>query len=228
MSAVAADSTLRAYERWAPLYPPIAHNPLMRVEELAMLRASPAVAGRRVLDLACGTGRYTRRMAAAGARRIVALDFCTAMLRQVASPNRVCADMMQLPFISNAFDVAICGLALGHASNVRTWMFEVARVLAPGGCLLYSDFHPQAARAGLTRSFKDEHGQTCTVPHRCFDMASQKEAIALAGMRIESVHELHVGAELREPFAQTEELYRRWDGLPIVLIIRAHKQTAPA
>jgi hypothetical protein len=39
MSAVAADSTLRAYERWAPLYPPIAHNPLMRVEELAMLRA---------------------------------------------------------------------------------------------------------------------------------------------------------------------------------------------
>jgi len=189
-----------------------------------MLQSLPDVAGRRVLDLACGTGRYSRRMAAAGARRIVALDFCAAMLRQVVSPNRVCADMMRLPFVSNAFDVAISGLALGHASSLRAWMFEAARVLAPGGRLLYSDFHPEAARAGLTRSFKDQQGQTCTVTHRYFDLASQKEAIASAEMQIEAVHELRVGAELREPFPQSEQFYRRWDGLPIVLIIRAQKQ----
>jgi ubiquinone/menaquinone biosynthesis C-methylase UbiE len=225
MNARLADATLGAYERWAPIYPPFAHNPLMRVEERAMLERWPEVAGRRALDLACGTGRYARRLAKNGARSIVALDYCVPMLERVSASNRVCADMMALPFVNNSFDVVISGLALGHASAVKRWIAEIARVLAPGGALLYSDFHPEAARAGLTRSFKDEHDQTRTVPHRCFDVASQEQAIALAGLRIEALHEVRVGEELREPFAHSEEFYRRWDGLPIVLVIRARKLT---
>jgi hypothetical protein len=35
-----------------------------------------------------------------------------------------------------------------------------------------------------------------------------------------------VGAELREPFADSEDFYRRWDGLPIVLVVRASKPGA--
>ena len=52
-------STLTAYERWAPLYPPVAHNPLMRVEQRAILEVWPRMDGQRVLDLACGSGRYS-------------------------------------------------------------------------------------------------------------------------------------------------------------------------
>jgi ubiquinone/menaquinone biosynthesis C-methylase UbiE len=226
MSANLAHATRRAYARWAPLYPPIAHNPLMRAEQRAMLEHWPEVCGLRALDLACGSGRYSRRLAQNGARSVVALDFCLPMLERVAVPDRVCANMMQLPFVEDCFDVVICALALGHASALRTWMTEIARVLAFGGTLLYSDFHPEAARAGLTRSFKDENQQTHTVPHRCFDLASQRESVALAGMRIESLHEVRVGQELREPFAHSEEFYRRWDGLPIVLVVRASKPKA--
>lgn len=228
MSADLADATRYAYERWAPIYPPIAHNPLMRVEEQAMLERWPSVAGRRALDLACGTGRYTRRLAHGGARSVVALDFCLPMLARAAASHRICADMMCLPFARHSFDLVICGLALGHASAVRPWMAEIARVLAPGGTLLYSDFHPEAARAGLTRSFKDENDETCTVPHRYFDMASQREAIDLAGMQLEALHEVRVGAELREPFADSEEFYRRWHGLPIVVVVRAARPGAEA
>src|ERR1700748_439160 len=60
-------STLTAYERWAPLYPPVAHNPLMRVEQHAMLEAWPDMAGKRVLDLACGSGRYSNLLLEANA-----------------------------------------------------------------------------------------------------------------------------------------------------------------
>jgi malonyl-CoA O-methyltransferase len=222
-----ADATLRAYERWAPVYPPIAHNPLMRVEERAMLERWPAVAGKWALDLACGTGRYTRQLAQTGARRIVALDFCVPMLQRVATANRVCANMTSLPFDRGAFDVVISGLALGHAQALQPWMSEIARVLTPGGTLLYSDFHPEAARAGLTRSFKDENDETCTVPHHCYDVAAQREAATRAGMHIESLHEIRVGEELRESFAQSEDFYRRWHGLPIVLVMRTRKLSAP-
>lgn len=223
MIANPAQVTLRAYERWAPVYPPIAHNPLMRVEERAMRERWPDISGRWVLDLACGSGRYTRQLAQAGARQVVAMDFCVPMLKQVTGAHRVCANMMSLPFADGAFDVVISGLALGHASAVRPWMSQIARVLTPGGTLLYSDFHPEAARAGLTRSFKDQDNQTCTVPHHCFDADSQREALALAGMQTQIMHEVRVGDELREPFAHSEDFYSRWQGLPIVLIVRARK-----
>jgi malonyl-CoA O-methyltransferase len=216
-------ATLEAYERWAPSYPPTAHNPLMRVEQSAMLELWPQTRGLRVLDLACGTGRYARLLEERGAAEVVALDASTAMLRQVAGATRVCGGMMHLPFVGDCFGAVVCGLAVGHADDVDDWMLEVARVLQPGGALLYSDFHPQAHRAGLVRSFKDGQGRTCTVPHRSFEVAAQRHAAAAAGLTITAVRELRVGIELNEVFPGSDEFYTRWHGLPLVLVIRARR-----
>jgi ubiquinone/menaquinone biosynthesis C-methylase UbiE len=215
--------TLAAYERWAPLYPPTAHNPLMRAEQQAMVEHWPPVAGKSALDLACGSGRYSRLLAETKAAQVVAMDFCVPMLRQVSAGARVCGSMMELPFADQAFEVVISGLALGHAANVHAWMVEVARVLKSGGTLLYSDFHPEAARAGLPRSFKDQSDHTWTVPHRAYDVASQRGAASAAGLVIEVVHEVRVGFELQELFPNSSAFYRRWCGLPIVLVVRARK-----
>jgi ubiquinone/menaquinone biosynthesis C-methylase UbiE len=215
--------TRAAYDRWAPLYPPTAHNPLMRVEQQVMLEHWPEVGGRRALDLACGTGRYARLLAESRAAEVIAMDFCLPMLEQVAGAVRVCGSMMQLPFGSGSFDAVISGLALGHASGVHAWMAEISRVLRPGGTLLYSDFHPEAALMGLPRAFKDGNDRTWTVPHQRHDLASQRAAAAAARLTFEVVREIRVGAELSEPFANSDEFYRRWDGLPIVLVVRARK-----
>jgi malonyl-CoA O-methyltransferase len=218
-----AVETLAAYTQWAPLYPPVAHNPLMRAEQRAMVEYWPIVKGRRTLDLACGTGRYSRLLAETHAADVVAVDFCAPMLQQVTAANRVCASMMHLPFANDAFDIVISGLALGHATSVHAWMAEVARVLAAGGTLLYSDFHPEAARAGLPRSFKDQNNRTWTVPHSCHELSSQRQAAAAANLTIEVVHEVRVGIELQEVFPKSDAFYRQWHGLPIVLIVRARK-----
>src|SRR5688572_28249203 len=107
--------TLEAYERWAATYSPSPHNPLMQVEQAGMLQYWPEVAGKRALDLACGTGRYARLLAQGHADRVVALDFSAAMLQRVTDGCRIRASMTQLPSIPAAFDVVISGLALGHA-----------------------------------------------------------------------------------------------------------------
>jgi malonyl-CoA O-methyltransferase len=182
------------------------------------------VVGQRALDLACGSGRYATLLTESGAAQVTALDFSAAMLRRVANCHRVQASMMSLPFVNGAFDTVVSGLAIGHASSVERWMNEVARILAREGVLLYSDFHPEAARAGLTRSFKDEHGVTCTVPHNSFAVALQTAAATQAGLVVESVHELRAGMEVHEPFSGSESFYREWHGLPLVLIVRARKQ----
>jgi malonyl-CoA O-methyltransferase len=217
------DSTLTAYERWAPLYPPLAHNPLMRVEQQAMLAAWPNMAGRQVLDLACGSGRYSNLLLEAGAAPVVALDFCAPMLQQVTAVSRVRASMMYLPFQAAAFDAVVSGLAVGHATDIGQWMREVARVLRGAGTLVYSDFHSEAIRVGMTRSFKDAANETVTVPHQVYDLARQQEAMAAVGLTVETFSEVRVGIELTETFSGSEKLYREWHGLPLVLIVRARK-----
>jgi len=216
-------STLEAYERWAPTYEPLAHNPLMRAEQQAMLDQWPEVAGRRALDLACGSGRYARLLRRSEAATVTALDFSPAMLGRVSNCQRVQASMMSLPFRNGAFDVIVSGLAVGHAPSLVRWMVEVARVLARDGALLYSDFHSEAARVGLTRSFKDERGCTYTVPHSSYEVDAQTEAAAAAGLQVESVTELRVGMEISEPFSGSDAFYRKWHGVPLVLIVRARK-----
>ena len=223
MTSAVTAATLDAYERWAPSYPPVPHNPLMRAEQEGMLRHWPDVGGKRALDLACGSGRYSRLLQQSQAAHVVALDFCQPMLTQIADVPRVRADMMSLPFASDSFDVVVSGLAIGHAQSLDTWMCEVARVLGPGGRLLYSDFHPAAVGVGLTRSFKDAADQTWTVPHSTYDPEVQLRAAARAGLTVEAIHEIRVGFELTEPFPRSQEFYARCSGVPIVLIVRARK-----
>jgi malonyl-CoA O-methyltransferase len=214
---------LTAYERWAPLYPPVAHNPLMRIEQQSMLEVWPNMEGRHVLDLACGSGRYSKLLLEAHAAHVVALDFCVPMLEQVVTAGRVRASMMQLPFQPEVFDAVVCGLAVGHATDIQQWMHEVARVLRPGGSLVYSDFHSDAIRIGMTRSFKDSANETVTVPHRVYDLSCQQDAMSAAGLTVETVRELRVGIELTETFSGSEKLYRDSYGVPLVLVVRARK-----
>ena len=222
-SVVKTLTRLEAYERWAPTYPPEPHNPLMRAEQEALLSHLPDVAGRRALDLACGSGRYARILAAAGATQVVAADFSMAMLARVTTGYRVRADLASLPFADGSFDLVLSGLAIGHAANLSTCLREIARVLVPGGTLHYSDFHSDAARAGLTRSFRDATNQSFTLPPAGFSLDVHRAAARDAGLVIESIEELRVGLEFREVFAGGDAFYQRWHGVPLAFVVRARK-----
>jgi malonyl-CoA O-methyltransferase len=226
VSATNALSTFEAYELWADTYAAEPHNPLMAAEQKAMVELFPEVHGRRVLDLACGTGRYTRLLAAARAAEVIALDNSPRMLRQVTGGVRILASMVRLPFAQDTFDVVVSGLALGHAVELEPWMNEVARVLGPGGTLLYSDFHPEASLHGLRRSFSDRWNRRHTVPHCCHGLDSQRQAAVSAGLTVHVALELRAGIEFQEAFPGSDEFYRRHFGTPLVLVVRAHKQAS--
>jgi malonyl-CoA O-methyltransferase len=94
--------------------------------------------------------------------------------------------------------------------------------LRPAGTFVYSDFHPEAAKAGLVRSWK-ERGQKCTLPRDGYDLAEHSAALAEANLKVDVQRELRVGIELQERFSGCEDFYRRWHGLPLVFVIRAHR-----
>jgi len=221
-----AVSALDAYELWADTYAPEPHNPLMAAEQRAVLALMPEIRGRRVLDLACGTGRYARLVAAEQAGCVVALDLSPAMLRRASTGLRVQASMDRLPLADARFELVISGLALGHTPDLDRWMREASRVLVPGGTLLYSDFHPAAAQRGLRRTFKDRTDRVHTVAHGCHSVAAQRAAATAAGLDVEQVLELRAGIEFVEPFDGAEAFYRREHGTPLVLVVRARKTSS--
>ncbi|WP_053747439.1 class I SAM-dependent methyltransferase [Streptomyces sp. MMG1533] len=98
------------------------------------------VGARRLLDVACGTGIVTRRLAAARpGLRVTGVDLTYGMARLAAArvPGAiVLADSRRLPFPDGAFD-AVTSVWLLHLldgpGDVRAVVAECARVLRPGG-----------------------------------------------------------------------------------------------
>jgi malonyl-CoA O-methyltransferase len=216
-------TTRALYDRWAPLYPPLPHNPVMRAEQSAMLQLLPAVHGLCALDLACGSGRYGAILRERGAAFVAGLDFSAVMLSRVQVHARICASMMSLPLAAESFDLIVSGLAVGHADDLQSWLSESARVLRPGGTLLYSDFHPAAAQSGLKRSFRGEDGQTYTLPHRAFALSEHRTLAPKVGFIVQSVVEVRAGIELTETFDGSDTFYRKWYAIPLVLVVALRK-----
>jgi SAM-dependent methyltransferase len=101
--------------------------------------------GSRVLDVGCGPGNYTRRLAhVASDGLVVGLDASAAMLaaavRRSADPrvSYVRADCVSLPFRSDAFDAVCSVAALYLIPDPMSALDEMIRVLAPGGGLAIS------------------------------------------------------------------------------------------
>jgi 2-polyprenyl-3-methyl-5-hydroxy-6-metoxy-1,4-benzoquinol methylase len=99
---------------------------------------SSELPGRRVLDVGCGTGQMSRRLAASGASHVVGVDFSHEGLRHAAQPV-VRADLDRgLPFRSGAFDVVWCTETVEHVTWPQAFVAELRRVTAAGGLLCLS------------------------------------------------------------------------------------------
>ncbi len=100
---------------------------------------------RRVLDVGCGEGQVSRRVAGLGAQ-VVGLDPTAAQIgaarERGGRPRFVRARSEQIPSPSASFDAVVLCLALEHVDPFEPAIDEVARVLAPGGRFLLFLAHP--------------------------------------------------------------------------------------
>lgn len=206
-------SSLDAYAQWAANYPPHAHNVLMQTEEQAMLAFMPDLAGKVVLDLACGTGRYGLIALKRGATAVVELDNSPAMLGANTLPWRALATTETVPLSAHSVDVVLCGLALGHLPDLKSSLGEISRVLKPDGYALMSDFHPFLFLNGQRRTFTAGSGKTYAVEHYPHLYAEYHHAAAQAGLQIDCIAEPKM----------TGEGGSVAPNVPVVIVYRLHK-----
>ena len=134
-----SEGVRRMFDRIAPVYDLM--NRVMTAgldRRWRRLTVQEAVrSGDRVLDACCGTGDLAVAASAAGAARVVGVDFSERMLerarRKAPLLEWVQADVLALPFEDGSFDAAVVGFGIRNVEDLERALRELRRVLAPGG-----------------------------------------------------------------------------------------------
>jgi malonyl-CoA O-methyltransferase len=213
-----------AYALWADGYPAVAHNPLMRLEQDVVEQLLSHIRGARALDVGCGSGRYLPILGAAGASHVVALDFSLAMLSRATGRRRVCGDACGLPFRRATFDVVNASLMVGDVADLLRWAREIARVLSPGGHLVYSDFHPSWAKRGWSRTFRATDGAHYDVSFHPHTIDDHLTALQQVGLRVRAIREPRFGGSAHDDDRGIKAFRRRWGNPQVVVVFHAVKE----
>jgi len=135
----------------------------------AILELIGPVEGKAVLDVACGEGHLSRKLAemAKGNIRITGVDASETLIQIAKQRNKAFSDciqfqtgdasrMDQVP--SKTFHIAICNMALMFIKRYEDAIHEVARALKPRGIFIFSLLHPCFLTPGAGWIMDDAHG----------------------------------------------------------------------
>ena len=131
--------------------------------------------GERVLDIACGAGRFARRMAALGTE-VVAFDhserfIARARQRTTENADRIdyrvmdASDSEALLALGRAhFDAAVCTMGLMDMAAIEPLLATLPALLKPGGRFVFSVTHPVFNSGNVRRiaEEQDRDGQLVT------------------------------------------------------------------
>lgn len=154
------DAVADAYDRWAAHYDADA-NRTREAAAAALAAAALPLAGARLVEAGCGTGRHTATFAALAAE-VVALDFSEGMLARARA--RVEAAHVQFrrhdlrspwPVADGWADVVVSMLVLEHVDELAPVFREAARVLRAGGTWFLCEFHPTRQASGRQAEIVD-------------------------------------------------------------------------
>ncbi len=115
----------------------------------AFLNMLPPIDGLRGLDVGCGEGSNTRRLAQLGAH-MRAIDIAPSFIRHAQAAEEAdrlevvyeVGDGMALPFANSAFDFVTAFMSFMDMPQPDRALGEAARVLRPGGFVQFSILHP--------------------------------------------------------------------------------------
>lgn len=118
--------------------------------------------GKRVLDVGCGMGRFAEVCARSGAQ-VIGVDLSAAVepaaenLREFPDCRIVQADIFDLPFAEETFDVIYSIGVLHHTPDTKEAFLRLPRLLAPGGQIaiwVYSAERQDLLASGLKYTYR--------------------------------------------------------------------------
>ncbi|MFH5834988.1 class I SAM-dependent methyltransferase [Proteiniclasticum sp. C24MP] len=140
------------------------HREIVRpsTEKLLAVRS-----GERILDVACGNGNFSGRLAELGAE-VVALDYSENLIRNARKRCKAYGDqidfrVMDATDYSNlmklgeeSFDKAVANMALMDIADIQPLLEALHELLKPEGIFVFSIMHPCFQTPGMRRIMETE------------------------------------------------------------------------
>lgn len=134
--------------------------------------AAAAPDGARVLEVGCGPGHLSIRLARQHGLDVTGLDLDPAMIERARAnadrsedgderwPSFLVGDVAALPFPDESFDLVVSTMSMHHWADPTAGMAEIDRVLRPGASALIWDFRPgfQPFHGDLPDPVEHTHG----------------------------------------------------------------------
>jgi 2-polyprenyl-3-methyl-5-hydroxy-6-metoxy-1,4-benzoquinol methylase len=130
--------------------------------------------GQKILDIACGNGLTSRKLAEVGAD-VTAFDFSVELIKlakaRANSPHisyhtlDATDENVLLTLGERTFDSALCNMALFDMAEIEPLFCALPKLLKPGGCFVFSITHPAFNNASCTHLVEEvfDEGQLKTV-----------------------------------------------------------------
>ena len=187
------------YDRWAQLYDTCV-NSTVAVDDLYFPALWAHVRERDILEIGCGTGRHTLRLANQG-NRVTAIDLSPGMLavaRDKLAGKTV--TFLQGDITSDIpigmLDVAVTALVLEHIADLTRFFSRVAAHLIQGGAFYLSEIHPDRIAAGTQANFTTAEGDHVRLASFAHAASAIDQAARDAGLQIAHQKDIFGGEDL--------------------------------
>jgi 2-polyprenyl-3-methyl-5-hydroxy-6-metoxy-1,4-benzoquinol methylase len=210
--------------------------------------------GQTIVDIACGNGNFSRRLAALGAN-VVAFDYSEKMIERAKMRTKDYIDQIDYKVVdatsyeelselgTEKFDRAVANMALMDIADITLLVKSLHQMLKPNGVFVFSITHPCFQPPGVRKVTETEERNGNVITRNSIQLSryltpEPYQAIGIKGQRsphlmfhrpLSYYHNLFFEANfvldgMEEPSFQNETNKFDWLEIPPVLILRFRKR----
>ena len=197
------------YDQWSQTYD-YDVNSTVAADERAFPKFWQGLSPRRVLEIGCGTGRHTQRLARDG-HEVVGIDLSKGMLKIAHQKlsgfdnvRLIEGDLFSLNLTDlDQFDLVICALVLEHIADLDRFFRCVHSVMTQNSTFYLSEIHPNRISNGSQARFTDLiTGETCTM----------QSYVHLPEAIIKAAQEAGLSLKIEDDYSADEDFCAQHDG----------------
>ena len=221
----------QAYNIWAGSYDAQPNNLMLALDEIVFSELFGLVHSKGVVvaDIGCGTGRHWKKIMDTAPAGLTGFDVSENMLARLQQKfpqavTHVIQHHLLQPLPDKSCGLLISTLTIAHIANAEAALHEWNRVVAPGGHIIITDYHPTALKKGAKRTFKSGN-ETVVIKnyvHAVDTICSVAKQLNLSMVRL---IEKNIDDSMRPYYEKQDALavFEAWKGTPVIYGLLLHK-----
>lgn len=213
-----------AYNLWAAAYDDQPNNLMLALDEevFTELLSFTDITNGVITDIGCGTGRHWQKLLQRQPKKLVGFDVSEQMLVKLkekfktAETHLLKSNRLE-PLAGNSCSLLISTLTIAHIENAGEALTEWARVTAPGGYIIITDYHPAALAKGARRTFTQDNTVISikNYVHSIDALTAKAKQLNLSVIRLTE----KVIDDSMKPYYEKQhaaEVFNKWKGTPVI------------